>query len=116
MEPSTVVIIIFGVALIILTAFALVKVGAERDNELHWTLLMAEAERRFPNAMYRAKIEFMRRDRYAQIKLATERNEDITELTEDYNLLMDEEDRVTEGERQLGADFDPYVASQQKLQ
>lgn len=114
MEESTVImLIVIGFILILAKVFAIAKSSGEKDDQIRWRNLRSEMIERYPTANYKAQIEFMRRDKYAALKIAINKNEDIADLTEEYQLLTDEYDRIDFGMRQLGSEFDPYVANSQ---
>jgi len=111
MDSSLIVGLIFAAAIITMTAYAAVVVGGQFDDRERWNHLLVEMNTRYPNATYKAKLEFMRRDRDAALKDATGKNDQIADLTEDYQLIIEEQERIEEGMRQLGAEFDPFVAN-----
>ena len=111
MEQLIIPGIIIGVIIVLISCFAIVSVGGKKDDEVRWANLLKEMNERYPDATYKAKLEFMRRNRYAAIKIATQEDDDIVGLTDEYQLIIDEQERIEEGERQLGAEFNPYVAN-----
>ena len=102
-------ILIIGITITIF--YSLIGINQKRGDEIRWKDILAEMRERYPDATYKAQLEFIRRDRYAALRSATENNEDIVLLTEEYQMIVDEQERIVEGERQLGAEFDPYVAN-----
>lgn len=111
MEHTTVLIVV-GFILVLITVFAMVRSGSKVDDMKRWNALTAEMYDRYPNANYKAQLEFMRRDKYAAFKIAIDKNEDIAELTEDYQMILDEQERIDHNAKYIGAEFNPYVANQ----
>lgn len=88
--------------------------GGKADDNRRWNNLLVEMYEKNPNATYSAQLEFLRREKYRAIRSAANKHEDISELTEDYQMIVDEQERLTEGDRQLGSEFEPHVANQTK--
>lgn len=114
MEALTIIVILIAVVFVIMlfSVCAAVVVGGMSDDESRWLKLKEEMILRYPNATYSAQLEFLRRDKYLAIREATLKHEDISDLTEDYQMILDEQERLTEGDRQLGGEFQPFVSNQ----
>jgi hypothetical protein len=113
MEPYLAVIAVI-VVIGIVFAFVAVMSGGNADDNRRWNNLLVEMYEKNPNATYSAQLEFLRRQKYAAIRQSTTNHEDINELMEDYQMIVDEQERLTEGDRQLGREFEPHVANQTK--
>ncbi|KAB2967538.1 hypothetical protein [Zoogloea sp.] len=116
--PSLVIALIFlGVIALAVTMGIILSpaLAGRKDDEMRWNKLMEEGKRRFPGSPHRSMIEFLRRDRYQAIREATEKYQDITELSEDLTMLCDEIERIEEHERMIGGEAAVIVNHSSRL-
>ncbi len=88
---------------------SVVMIGGKSDDNRRWNYLMLEMAEKYPTAQYTAQLEFLRRDRYALIMQATANHEDISELCEDYAMIMDEQEKMAVIDRQIGIEATPVL-------
>lgn len=67
--------------------------------------LIAEGKKKFAGATGDSLLEFIRRDLYRQLRLAANNNKNIDQLSEDYVLIVGEQERIQSEEKMLGGEF-----------
>ena len=110
---AIIAVIIIGIISVIITMGILLSpaLGGKKDDEVRYNNLMEEGNRKYPGSPQKSMIEFMRRDRYQQIRMASNNHEPIEDLSEDFIMLTDEIERLEELERMIGGEASVVINS-----
>ncbi|NUN68853.1 MAG: hypothetical protein HUU02_03985 [Bacteroidetes bacterium] len=95
--------------IITVVVFMAARLGGKTDNNRRWNNLMVEMTEKYPTAQYTAQLEFLRRDKYAAIILTTNNHGDISELCEEYAMIMEEQQKMAAIDRQIGIEATPVL-------
>jgi hypothetical protein len=110
---AVVAVIVLGIISVIITIGIMLSpaLGGKKDDEVRFNNLMEEGRRKYPGSPQRSMVEFMRRERYQQIRMASNNHEPIEELSEDFVMLTNEIERLDELERMIGGDASVVINS-----
>ncbi len=96
-------------------AASLSKAGKDSDERTRLIILRAIGEKKYPGSDDKSMWEFMRRDTYHKLKLASNNNEQIDALTTDYNIIVEELKRLGKEEEYYGGEFTPHYERRDSL-